>query len=336
MDLRYPLLAATSLLVGAIIAQPTITAANNTPLYSAGQEFTVRQSTWTNTGSAGANVTYNFWDLISTSNKQYRFYDADITPTGVLIPAATFLNTDGGSDTLFYTVTANGLEQVGVSASLEGKVSYTDALLELKYPCTYGTTWSDPTSASYTVSGFPVTRTGTITGNADGYGVLNVSEVSYPSVLRVHTRKATTDASALATINRVSHVWNFYAETTPYPVLKLMLDTVIVNGGAPSVVKSSQWIGGPGGVGMQDISSDDVQFIAFPNPANDAFTLTMNATVPTVATAEVTNAAGQLVMTQRISGNQASVNVHGLAPGVYQLRVISSEGVLGTRRLVVQ
>lgn len=335
MDLRYPLLAATSLLAGAIIAQPTINAANNTPLYSAGQEFTVRQSTWVDAGAAGANVTYNFWNLISVSNKQYRFYDADITPTGALIPSATYLNTDGGSDTLFYTVTANGLEQVGVSAALEGKVNFTDAVLELKYPCTYGTTWSDPTAASYTVGGFPVTRTGTITGSADGYGVLNVSEVSYPSVLRVHTRKATTDAS-IATINRVSHVWNFYTETTPYPVLKLMLDSVVVNGGAPTVARTSQWIGGPGGVGMQDISSDDVQFIAYPNPANEAFTLTMNTTAPTMGMAEVTNAAGQLVMTQRISGNQASVNVHGLAPGVYQLRVISSEGVLGTRRLVVQ
>ncbi|MEO8591380.1 MAG: hypothetical protein ABI432_18515, partial [Flavobacteriales bacterium] len=275
MQLRYSLMAATSLLASTLLAQPTIDASNNIPLYSAGQEFSVRQSSWFDEGPAGANVTYQFWNLISTSNKQYRFYDANITPTHTLIPSATFLSTDGGSDSLFYTVTANGLEQVGSATSLEGKVNFTDALLELKYPCTYGTTWSDPTSASYTVGGFPVTRTGTITGNADGYGVLNVSEVSYPSVLRVHTRKATTDASIVATINRVSHVWNFYTETTPYPVLKLMLDTVIVNGGAPSVVKSSQWIGGPGGVGMQDISFDEAQFNAYPNPASDVVTVSI-------------------------------------------------------------
>ncbi|MEO8590443.1 MAG: T9SS type A sorting domain-containing protein, partial [Flavobacteriales bacterium] len=59
-------------------------------------------------------------------------------------------------------------------------------------------------------------------------------------------------------------------------------------------------------------------------------------TTPTTCSAQVTNATGQLVMTQPINGSQDYINVGTLAPGVYQLRLLSKEGVLGTSRLVVQ
>ncbi|HMC97559.1 MAG TPA: hypothetical protein VKG92_07905, partial [Flavobacteriales bacterium] len=67
MQLRYSLLAATSLVASTILAQPVIDASNNVPLYSAGQQFSVEQTAaWLDQGPTGANVTYNYWYLIST------------------------------------------------------------------------------------------------------------------------------------------------------------------------------------------------------------------------------------------------------------------------------
>ncbi|HMC97204.1 MAG TPA: T9SS type A sorting domain-containing protein, partial [Flavobacteriales bacterium] len=60
-----------------------------------------------------------------------------------------------------------------------------------------------------------------------------------------------------------------------------------------------------------------------------------NGTRPVTCVAEVTSATGQLVLTQRLIGSQDNLNVRALSPGVYQLRLISTDGVIGMQRLVV-
>jgi hypothetical protein len=118
---------------GAVMAQPTIDLANNQPI--SGQEFVLQTSnTWSTAGPTGANVMFGFWDLSATGNRNYRVFDASITSTAATsIPTANMLSTDGGTDTLFWNYAADGLYQVGSRSGLEGLVSYSDPILELKY-----------------------------------------------------------------------------------------------------------------------------------------------------------------------------------------------------------
>ncbi|MBK7945120.1 MAG: hypothetical protein IPJ85_07380 [Flavobacteriales bacterium] len=164
MITRYALALSGFAAAAASVAQPTLTSSN---VPGPGSEFALfTRDGYQDVGPTGANVSFEYWGMLlpNTGNRPSRWFSASSTPTGALIPSATLISTDGGSDTLFWAVTSNGLEQVGSRATDEGNnpVSYTDAILELKLPCTFGTTWTDATSATINTQFGPVTRTGTI------------------------------------------------------------------------------------------------------------------------------------------------------------------------------
>jgi len=338
MILRYALFISIAFSTLSALAQPTLTEANAVP--AAGQIFAVNTAnTFLDAGGAGANQTYDYWNLLlpSTGTQDFSYLAPSVTPTSAAIPSAELLSTDGGTDTLFWATTANGLEQVGIRAALEGTVSFSDPSLELKLPCTFGTTWSDPTGASYTVSGFPVARVGTITGSADAYGTLQMPwAVVYPAVLRVRVRRNIVDNSALGVVTRISNINSYYSTTQPHPIVKLIEDSTQFGTGAWAISRRALWTGNPVIVGTSDLTPDQFVFSAFPNPTSGIVTLSLDASAPTNCIAELTSATGQVVMTQRLSDNQGSMDVRALAPGVYQLRLFSANNLLGTQRLVVR
>jgi hypothetical protein len=251
---------------------------------------------------------------------------------------AQVLTTDGGSDTTYWGVTAGGLEIVGSRTSLEGVINYTDNVLELKLPCTYGTTWTDSYGASFTAAGVPATRVGSLTGNADAWGTLVLPVVETPNVLRVHVRKQTFDAGFLP-IERRTNIWYFYAETMTFPLLKLTIDTIIVNEGNPSVLpKTAEWMFGPGGVGFGEIDPEQVEFLAYPNPASDVLQLDLGEQGASATAVAFVDAKGAVVREQGVvpASGMVSLNVQGMAPGAYTVRVMGQGRLLGTHRVVVR
>lgn len=331
---RYALFAFCLATVPAV-AQPTLTTSTSVP--QPGQEFVLNNGPWVDNSPAGANVTMSFWNLIAGSDRNW--YVNDVTGTsGAANPDAEVLTTDGGSDTTYWGVTTGGLEIVGSRTPLEGVINYTDNVLELKLPCTYGTTWTDSYGASFTASGIPATRVGTLTGNADAWGTLVLPVVETPNVLRVHVRKETTDQAAIATIVRRSNIWYFYAETMTFPLLKLSIDTVIISGGNPSVTKTAEWMFGPGGVGFGEIDADQVQFLAYPNPASDVLQLDLGEQGASATVVSFVDAKGAVVREQGVvpSSGMVTLNVQGMAPGAYTVRLIGQGRLLGTHRVVVR
>jgi hypothetical protein len=290
-------------------------------------------------GGTGADQLYGFWMLEGTGNRDISYLDPSVTPTSSQAPSATLLSTDGGTDTLFWTVTAQGLTQVAEKTGLTGMLTFTDPILEIAYPCTYNTTWSDAVSANYN-PGIPVTRVGTINGIADGYGTLELPQAVITNVLRVKVRKEITDQSAIATVGRVSLTYYFFTELVPHPVLKLQTDSVVINNGAPAVTNTALWMYGDGQTGIDQLSFDDIRFLAYPNPASGPVNLQVHD-AEAVSYVEVMDATGRLVLQQAVVGSQAgdiqdAFSVDGLRPGVYQVRLIGRDGVLGTRPIVVE
>lgn len=338
MTLRYACTAALASGAFLALAQPTLTTATSVP--APGLVVPVHTvDNYVDPGPAGANVGYQYWGMLapSTGTRNISYLAPSVTSTSASIPTATLLSTDGGTDTLFWNVTAQGLEQVGIRSNLEGIISFSDPALELKLPCIYGTTWNDPTGASYTVAGvIPVTRVGTVTGVADAYGTLTMPwEVIYPEVLRVKVRRDVTDNSAATNVTRISNTHYYYVPTQPHPIVKLVEDSVRIGTGGWTVAKSAQWVGNPVGVGMDEPTADDLTFTAYPNPAIDVLNVAFAEGASVATRVEVLDAAGRMVLSEAVTGGRIALATHGLQAGLYQVRVLAGQRSLGTRRVAV-
>lgn len=339
MRLRYACALALSCSAFALLAQPNLTAATSIP--PAGLTVTYNTANaYASTGATGANVTWEHWNLLvpATSSQDIQYLAPSVTPSSALVPAATLLSTDGGSDTTFWAATGQGLEMVGtrVDPALGGVLSFTDPSLELKLPCTFGTTWSDVTSDSYTASGFPVTRTGTITGNADAYGSLELPlNVDYPAVLRVHVRREVTDASAVVTTNRIANIYSFYITTQTTPIVILQEDSTRINAGSWAVTRRQMAVGNPGMVGVEESGADGIRFHAFPNPTTDVLNVSFAEGTAVATNVELIDATGRRALNTAVQGGRVVLDAEGLKPGLYTMRVFSGETVIGTSRITI-
>ena len=88
-----------------------------------------------------------------------------------------------------------------------------------------------------------------------------------------------------------------------------------------------------------ELASDE-HFNLYPNPASEEFTVTFNSEAEQKTELQILNPEGQLVMTPIIlsgSGSQQyNFSTSSLADGVYFVLVKSSEGILGTQKLIIQ
>lgn len=341
MTIRTLLFTGTIFGCGALLAQPSLTSTNS--VGALGTDYNVSTAGFTSGfGTTGAAQSYSFGPAEAVTplgNRTFFYLDPSVTPSTVF--GSTLLVTDGGSDTVFYQVNGNGLQRLGERDAIVGGVlTYTDGPLELKLPLAYGDTWTDNLAATYVVSGYPVTRTGTVVGAADGWGSLALPVSTYDDVLRVKVRRVMDDQNPIAPVHRTFDTYYFFNGILAHPVLKLSIDTVVFGANAPAETRSAQWMGGPGQVGIGELNYNDIQFTAYPNPANAEVNLTF-ATDRVAKTAEVLNTTGQVVKQVALTSNSGSAmaaafNVSGLSQGVYQVRVSFSDGTRSTQRLVVR
>jgi hypothetical protein len=71
----------------------------------------------------------------------------------------------------------------------------------------------------------------------------------------------------------------------------------------------------------------------FPNPSNGNFTIKLDSSEG--FTVEVFNAAGQMVKSQKVFGNEAQISLDGVQAGLYMVRLNTAEGLI-VKKVVVQ
>lgn len=341
MQKKYTLVGLTCILAGTVAAQPTLTFDESGPQPS-GAPYAITANTTAapgvyEPGLPGADQLYGFWMIPETGNRDIFHLEPSVTPTSANFPGATVLTTNGGADTTFWRADANGVELLGVRGGTEGIAPYSNTAQELPYPCTFGTTWNDAFAASFTVSGFPVTRAGTINGVADGYGTIQLPAVELEDVLRVKVRKVQIDQTPLGTLYRSYETYLYYQAGIRYPLMRTSVDTLTVNSGTPSVTWSAEWLYGTSSVGMDDVEVSDALFTPYPNPTNGLVDLRLTGV--DARAVEVLTATGRIAMQQAVrntGGSIPALDLSGLAPGVYQLRLTEASGRQITRKVVLQ
>ncbi len=304
-----------------VFAQPVLTQATNSP--AAGNAYTINYGPYVAPGGAGSNQTWNLMTLATDSSLAVQFVAHASTPNAAQFPTATVAEMST-LVTQYYRVAADGIHFAGSDDGTSVIVHAPQGKF-LAFPCTFGTSWSSPQNAAFTIEGMPVTRTGIFSGHADGFGTLVMPGATIPNVLRVHWTHTLQDALDFLTISYSYDSYAFFVAGQANPIVELVTATTDVGGG-PIVNQFSRWSGDfSTGLMPRTVALLSV----FPNPATEEISVTWPADMGPRAAMSVMDMAGRAVMLGRYSSIEGSVqriDLRAFKPGRYQLLIVGENG----------
>ncbi len=118
--------------------------------------------------------------------------------------------------------------------------------------------------------------------------------------------------------------YNMIIGTTP-----LAADFINGNGGAPTLVSNAEWsvwfrVGLRGGVGINEISTDNVK--VYPVPTSDKLVISMSDN-SAYTNIQLTDMTGRIVLSQAVTGRTEQLNLSSLQAGVYIIHLRDDSGV---------
>ena len=208
----------------------------------------------------------------------------------------------------------------------------------LRFPFTFGNTYTDPWAVNFVNGGYTFYRTGNTTITADAYGTLITAAGTFNNVTRVHMVQVYQDSTFfgtpyIITYNNDEYFW--YANGT-HASLAATFTFTSSAGGAPT--QSSFFLGTA--VGIDDISAALSSVNLFPNPVADLVTVDLILTENKEVLVQLYNAIGQeMQISQRRDGitgsNTIQLNVMDLPEGIYYAQIMLDGNIAATRRFVV-
>lgn len=330
------------LTTGALLNAQTLVDPGNVPVV--GNTFLVHATAYTDPGAAGSGITWDFSSLLTDSLITFEVIDVGASQWASTFPDAEYAVTDG-SDTLFYSVSANGIEREGEDATFqlltaaEVQVPYTDTKLDLKLPASMGTTWSDIYAASFDVGGIVgvINRSGAVNGEVDGVGTLVLPDVSIDNCLRVHTRLDETNTAALGVAYHTRDEWAWYTEWQKHPFLRVISDTIDVPAfSITQILRTVQWMDTVN-VSVNEVPGANNGVLVMPNPASDRLVV-VNMTTGRMTSVQLLDATGRVVrhLPVPVSSTSVEVDVRGLHAGCYTVRMTDADGRARSSRVVVR
>lgn len=313
-------------------AQPTFTAANHTP--APGTSYSINYGPYVPPGGAGTNQTWNLAALATDSSITVERVLPSTTPNGALFPTATVAEVSPAV-TQYFRVATDGIHFSG-SDDGNSMIVHVPMGKYLPFPCTFGTVWSSPQHATFTYEGMTVTRTGTFSGNVDGYGTLIIPGATIPNVLRVRWTHTLQDAMGPMSINHLYDSYAFFKAGQAHPIAELVTATINLGGG-PITNQFSRWTAADISTGINEQQAANL--VAFPNPAEDEVTITWPPSFGVPSRVTITDMAGRTVLHQYLHAahvTSARINVSSLFKGVYYLTLTRTDGRRTTTTLCVR
>lgn len=293
-------------------------------------------------GAAGANQTWNFASVGTSSTSTQTMVAPSGTPYGSSFSTATVstISPDAPGSYGYYNNNASGIFLLGTySASSNVLLVYQNSEQILDLPCSYNTTWTDPFSSNFTTQGYPTARAGTITGIADGYGTLIMPFGTVTNVLRVKTVEDFSDViTGLYSVDYLFTNYFYYKPGVHFPLVSVFNQTIIIDG-QTTTQQSMNWMANSS-IGINEAMQNEIGIELFPNPASTYTTVVFNGTGKAMQM-ELVDATGRVARSENILGNSPGIQQHtldlaGMTAGIYHLRISSEDGQQGVKRLIVQ
>ena len=295
----------TTFCVLTAFAQITVTASENNP--SIGDEFTQHivseYPKGFNAGASGENVTWDFSSLQSVTTAPVSIEESNNSD----YPEANIFYSRQGADTYFATdedaFTFYGTSSTAVT------INYTDGQDQMRFPFTYGDSYSDTFMGTIDLFGQAFDREGTVDVTSDGYGTLITPEGSYDNSLRIRiVRNAEESTVGDVVTSTTDTIYFWYEESTSFPIA-----TYFRNYSDGEMTGQSFNYLDDGSVSVE--SPEKINASVHPNPATDEVKIeglsSRNFTV------EIIDLSGKVL---RKGENLRRVDVSELQSGIYLIR----------------
>ncbi len=290
-------------------------------------------------GAAGANITWNLSTLpISSTLTSVNIVAPNTTTYSSSFPTATAA-AGSGTSWQYYRVSGNTYSLLGTGNSTQIQ-SYQQSHDLFTYPFTYNTTTTDNTIlCNYTVSGFNYQRTGTSQTKGDAYGTLILPSGTFSNLLRVKVTYTYKDSMIGFNFTGYTSLvrYSWFNATSKTPVFQIDYITLTVSGNSNTTKIVSV---GSFAVGVNDLSVAGFSADVYPNPANGRVNVSYEVRNSTELKVQLLGPLGQAVREYPVSvfapGSYSDeLDISGIAPGVYYLRMNGTEGSV-LKKLVIQ
>jgi hypothetical protein len=87
---------------------------------------------------------------------------------------------------------------------------------------------------------------------------------------------------------------------------------------------------------VKEIANLSTFLSVYPNPASDVLNINLDAAAGNIATYQVMDVTGRLLLNGNAENNAFSLNVDGINPGLYFVNISLKDGSVGTKRVIIQ
>lgn len=317
-----------------VMAQPTLTVSGVSP--QIGETTIAHSGSYVNPGSGGANQTWDFTALAGSQGVLAEAVAPSSTANGSLFPTATVAQTFDTSSTIYFNITASAMQNVGAYTS--AAVQYSDPEDFLRFPFTFGDSYTDTWVAAYT-SSVTFDRRGTTTVTADGYGTLITPAGTFNNVLRVHFVQVYRDSADLFgtpyIVNFNNDQYMYYQDGVHTQLANS--STLTSNGGLNYTGSTYYQAGAVSNSPRQDLLSS---VNLFPNPTANNLTVAFSLPKNQELNVQLFNSVGQKVFESPKANfsmglNQFPIDVSGLSEGIYFAKILANGEAVATKRFIV-
>jgi hypothetical protein len=323
-----------------MMAQTTLTYSSNALRADDKNEY--REIRFVDPGNAGPGQVWNFNDIQFTGNDPVSAINIPSLPKMNGVSDYNLLLSDNGYD-YYMNLTTVGLEEKGYwNAGQKLSLIYSDPVLKMKYPFSFGDQFTDHFDGTAWYGGTSAIQfSGDVTVAGDASGKLILNDQAIDGVLRVKSVKKGLQINTCGTtdVNIVKYSW--YASGYRYPVMNVNIVETSANGAAPvvtrtSYVNTSQEVTKRGSMAVigsvpappKSPVQTDIKVSVSPNPFVDNLNYSYVLPESQVVSIDIYDLAGKysgwLVNKQRqtagLQNGEFSAATLGLTPGVYCIR----------------
>ncbi len=329
------------LAAGLTSAQPVIQMSQVTP--QIGASYSSTNSDYMDPGNSGANQVWDFSEMESMDIYNVEIVSPQGQPGNEEFPGATHAMISPEESTVGFASFANNTSQFLGFVAVEEEMFYkfTDPRIEMQFPLSFNTTFSDEFSNTMDLGdGFSTVETGTVTAIVDGYGTVTTPAGTFTDVLRIKYESESVQVFFIgemelfsSDISETSYV--FVKSGIPAPVAAF---SEYISEGEP--ILSAEFFSG------LTLSTDGGQNLVsameiFPSPASTYVEARMNVYENASVDYNMFTIDGRLVAQwsgkQLIAGaNNERFDLPKLANGIYIFQIATPGQVLSQKLMVVQ